>query len=158
MTPVLPSGAFHVECGEATYLAVNLGTKGGRDRVVPIDTPQKRELIDRAKTFAATKLASISDPTRTLAQVKNHFYEVVRSCGIKRSEGITSHGLRHGMANDRYAEETGSSSPVRGGGPVDRATDRAARLVIAEELGHSRESVTTHYLGSLRGPVARGCG
>jgi hypothetical protein len=31
----------------------------------------------------------------------------------------------------------------------DRATDRAARLVIAEELGHSRWSVTTHYLGTV---------
>jgi hypothetical protein len=38
------------------------------------------------------------------------------------------------------------------------AADRAVRLVIAEELGHSRESVTTHYLGSLRGPVAGGGG
>jgi integrase len=137
---------------QGTYLAVNVGTKGGRDRVVPIDTPHKRDLIDRAKTFAATKLASISDRAKTLVQVKRHYYEVVRACGIKRSEGITSHGLRHAMANDRYAEETGASSPVRGGGPVDRATDRAARLVIAEELGHSRESVTTHYLGSLRSP------
>lgn len=133
-----------------TYLALTVGTKGGRDRVLPIDTPRKRELIDRAKTFAASKLASVSDPAMTLVQVKNHYYAVVRGCGIKRSEGITSHGLRHGMANDRYEEEAGVPSPVRGGGPVDRATDRAARLILAEELGHSRESVTTHYLGSLR--------
>lgn len=140
------------------YLAINIGTKGGRDRVVPIDTPQRRELIDRAKTFAATKLASVSDPAKTLAQAKNHYYEVVRSCGIKRSEGITSHGLRHAMANDRYAEETGSPSPVRGGAAVEHSADRAARLVIAEELGHSRGSVTTHYLGGRRGPVAGGGG
>lgn len=136
---------------QGAYLAVNLGTKGGRDRVVPIDTPQKRELIERAKTFAATKLASTSDPAKKLDQVKNHYYAVVRSRGIKKSDGITSHGLRHGAANDRYKEETGEASPVRGGGPVDRDVDRAARLVIAEELGHSRGSVTTHYLGGRRG-------
>ena len=52
------------------YLALTVGTKGGRPRVVPIDTPQKRELVDRAKGFAATKLASISDPTKKLDQVK----------------------------------------------------------------------------------------
>lgn len=132
---------------KGSYLALTVGTKGGRDRVVPIDTPQKRELIDKAKTFAASKLASTSDPTKTLAQVKNHYYHVLRSCGITRAEGLTSHGLRHGYANDRYEQITGQPSPVRGGQSFDRNTDQAARLEVAEELGHSRESVTTHYLG-----------
>ena len=132
---------------KGSYLALTVGTKGGRDRVVPIDTPEKRELIDKAKTFAASKLASTSDPTKTLAQVKNHYYHVLRSCGITRAEGITSHGLRHGYANDRYEQIAGQPSPVRGGTASDRDTDLAARLEVAEELGHSRESVTTHYLG-----------
>lgn len=132
---------------KGSYLALTVGTKGGRDRVVPIDTPEKRELIDKAKTFAAFKLASTSDPTKTLAQVKNHYYHVLRSCGITRAEGITSHGLRHGYANDRYEQIAGQPSPVRGGTASDRDTDLAARLEVAEELGHSRESVTTHYLG-----------
>lgn len=47
----------------------------------------------------------------------------------------------------RYRELTGSDSPVRGGALVYRDTDRAARAVVAEELGHSREGITTHYLG-----------
>ena len=129
------------------YLALTVGTKGGRDRVVPIDTPEKRELIDKAKTFAASKLASTSDPNKTLAQVKNHYYHLLRSCGITRAEGLTSHGLRHGYANDRYQQITGDLSPVRGGRTLDTESDQAARLEIAEELGHSRGSVTTHYLG-----------
>lgn len=130
-----------------TYLALNVGTKGGRDRVVPIDTPEKRALVDLAKTFAASKLASVSDPTKTLAQVKNHYYHVLRSCGITRAEGITGHGLRHGYANDRYREISGEDSPVRGGHAQNSDADKAARMEVAEELGHSRESVTTHYLG-----------
>jgi integrase len=132
---------------KGAYLAVNVGTKGGRDRVVPIDTPEKRELIDRAKEFAASKLASTSDPSKTLAQVKNHYYAVVRACGITREAGISSHGLRHEYANDRYEQIAGEASPVRGGDDVNRDTDKAARLEVAEELGHSREDVTTHYLG-----------
>ncbi|MCE5388767.1 MAG: integrase domain-containing protein [Acidithiobacillus sp.] len=137
---------------QGSYLAVNVGTKGGRDRVVPIDTPEKRELLERAKTFAASKLASTSDPNKSLAQVKNHYYAVLRSCGITKKEaGVTSHGLRHQYANDRYQEFSGQESAVRGGEQVlDRDTDRAARLMLAEELGHSREDVTTHYLGSGR--------
>jgi integrase len=132
---------------KCAYLALTIGTKGGRDRVVPIDTPEKRALIDQAKTFAASKLASTSDPAKTLAQVKNHYYHVLRTCGITREDGITGHGLRHGYANDRYRQISGESSPVRGGQTPDRDTDKAARLEVAEELGHSRESVTTHYLG-----------
>jgi hypothetical protein len=29
----------------------------------------------------------------------------------------------------------------------DRDTDKATRLEVADELDHSREAVTTHYLG-----------
>ena len=130
-----------------TYLSITHGTKGGRDRVEPIRTPEQRALLDRAKTFCPTKSSSTSDPQRKLVQWKNHYYQVVRSCGITRKDGITSHGLRHQYANERYQELTGADSPVRGGAPVDRDTDRAAREVVAEELGHSREGVTTHYLG-----------
>lgn len=129
------------------YLLVNVGTKGGRDRVVPVDTPEKAALIERAKAFAASRLASTSDPALTLAQAKNRYYHVLRSCGISRAEGFTGHGLRHAYASDRYKALSGADSPVRGGQPSSRDDDRAARLEVAEELGHSRESVTTHYLG-----------
>jgi integrase len=132
---------------KGSYLALTVGTKGGRDRVVPIDTPAKRALIDQAKTFAASKLASTSDPALTLAQAKNRYYHVLRSCGVTRAEGVTGHGLRHAYASDRYKALSGADSPVRGGQPPGRDDDRAARLEVAEELGHSRESVTTHYLG-----------
>jgi integrase len=132
---------------KGSYLSITHGTKGGRDRVEPIRTPEQRALLERAKTFCATPSSSTSDPQRRLSQWKNHFYLVVRSCGITRKEGITSHGLRHQYASERYRELAGTESPVRGGAPVDRDTDRAVRYVVAEELGHSREEITTHYLG-----------
>ena len=132
---------------QGTYLSISHGTKGGRDRVEPIRTPEQRALLDRAKTFCATRSSSTSDPQRKLAQWKNHYYQVVRSCGITRSDGITSHGLRHEYANERYRELSGADSPVRGGATLDREADHAAREVVAEELGHSRADVTTHYLG-----------
>lgn len=129
------------------YLSVTHGTKGGRDRVEPIRTAQQREILEKAKGFCATPASSTSDPGRKLHQWKNHYYQVVRSCGITRRDGITSHGLRHQYANDRYQQLAGVESPVRGGGTVDPDADRVARLVLAEELGHSRESITDHYLG-----------
>jgi site-specific recombinase XerC len=129
------------------YLSVTHGTKGGRDRVEPIRSAQQREVLERAKAFCANPAASTSDPARKLHQWKNHYYQVVRSCGITRQDGITSHGLRHQYANDRYQQLAGEDAPVRGGGPVEPDVDRAARMVLAEELGHSREAITTHYLG-----------
>jgi hypothetical protein len=55
------------------YLALNVGTKGGRDRVVPVDTPEKVRLLEQAKALAGGQLASTSDPARSLAQWKNHY-------------------------------------------------------------------------------------
>lgn len=95
---------------KVTYLELTDGTKGGRPRVVPIMTQVQRELLDRAKTFAASKLSSTSDPNRRLSQVKNHFYYVLRQCGITRKGGFTHHGLRHGYANQRYKEISGKDS------------------------------------------------
>jgi integrase len=131
------------------YLAVNVGTKGGRDRVVPIDSPEKRELLERAKGFASSKMASTSDQNKTLAQAKAHYYWVLKTCGVTKENGITSHGLRHEYANNRYEQIAGTASPVRGGDLAthDRDADRSARLGVSEELGHSREDVTSHYLG-----------
>ena len=130
-----------------TYLSVTHGTKGGRDRVEQIRTPEQRAVLELAKTFCATPSSSTSDAQQKLSQWKNHYYRIVRSCRITRKDGITSHGLRHQYANERYRELTGSDSPVRGGAVVNRNTDQGARQVVAKELGHSRESVTTHYLG-----------
>jgi len=142
---------------KGSYLSITHGTKGGRDRVEPIRTPEQRALLERAKTFCASHSSSTSDPKRKLHQWKNHYYQVVRAFGITRKDEIVSHGLRHQYANDRYQELTGTDSPVRGGDSVEKSTDKAARSVVAEELGHSREGVTTHYLGRREpggGPIA----
>lgn len=86
-----------------------------------------------------------------MAQWKNHYYHVLRSCGITRENGLTAHDLRHAYGNDRFKDLCGQDSPVRGGKLVNREDDRAARLQVAEELGYSRESITTHYLGRDNG-------
>jgi integrase len=121
---------------KGTLLSITHGTKGGRDRVEPIRTPQQRALLERAKAFCTKPSSSTSDPNRKLHQWKNHYYQVVRACGITRRDGITSHGLRHEYANTRYQELTGADSPVHGAGAVERDVDQAARHIVAEELGH----------------------
>ncbi|MGC8536620.1 MAG: hypothetical protein ACP5QR_13995 [Rhizomicrobium sp.] len=116
-----------------------------------IDTPKQRDVLNRAKAFAEMPNASLCDPTLRLDQAKRKYYRVMRACGITLKTGhITSHGLRHSGANDRYEELTGKASPVRGGGPVDPERDEYARRIVAEELGHSRPHITTHYIGRYR--------
>ncbi len=135
---------------KGSYLAVSIGTKGGRDRTVPIDTPERRELIDRAKTYADRLTASTADPGKSLKQALGHYSRVVAKAGLTKAQlGVTSHGLRHAFANERYAHYSGSRSPVEGGNLKSQnwELDRFARLAVVEELGHSREDVSTHYLG-----------
>ncbi|MDH0568442.1 integrase domain-containing protein, partial [Pseudomonas oleovorans] len=113
------------------YLAVSIGTKGGRDRTVPIDTPERRELIDRAKTFADRRTASTADPGKSLKQALGHYSRIVAKAGLTKAQlGVTSHGLRHAFANERYAHYSGSRSPVEGGNLRSQnwELDRFARL------------------------------
>lgn len=131
-----------------TYLAVSDGTKGGRDRVVAIDTPEKRATLDAAKALAKTPEGRISDPALTLPQALDRYSNFVRKFGIsKKALGVTGHGLRAQFACERYEAEAGVPAPVRGGGKVNPEVDRLARCKVTEDLGHSRSSATNAYYG-----------
>jgi integrase len=152
-------------------LIVEHGTKGAKTRVVPIRTPKQRDVLDRAKK-ASEKNAKGSMVPRgyTPAQARARMYYVLRVIGAtKAGLGITSHGLRHQYANDRYEEITGiptvtretskllklaennrynkfiASSTIQR--PLDRPLDEAARHTITAELGHARLSITAAYTG-----------
>ena len=130
---------------------VSRGTKGGRQRTVQITEPRQRTALDEAKVFVSGMDGSIAPEAMSLKQARNRFYAVLRKAGITKENGITAHGLRHEFANAYFEAIAGYASPVRDGPkPVDKAIERHARLEVAESLGHSRESITTHYLGRHR--------
>lgn len=137
-------------------LQVIAGTKGGRPRRVPIETESQRAVLNEARSLVKhTARRSLIPVHYDLRRWLNHCYTVFRACGITRAEGITSHGVRHQYANDLYEQLTGSSSPVRGGGPpADPAQAKAARLTVSARLGHAREAITTAYFGSSHRPPA----
>ena len=69
--------------------------------------------------------------------------------GITQAQfGITAHGLRHEYAQGRYRACSGVEAPVRGGPVIESARDTAARLTVAQELGHARKQISGAYLGS----------
>ena len=140
------------------FLRVRYGTKGGRPRDIPVQTPEQEALLKRALQSVAPG-QYVGAPGRTTTQNANRFYNVLRRFGItKAALGVTAHGLRHQHANDRYEELTGEPSPVRGGSG-DGGEDATARLAIASELGHGRIAISDAYLGSSavmrRKPAAR---
>lgn len=127
---------------------VNRGTKGGRQRMVKITEPRQRTALDDAKAFVSGMDASVAPDALTLKQARNRFYAVLRKVGVTKQNGMTAHGLRHEFANAYFEELANYPSPVRGGpAPVDKSIEHYARLETAEALGHSRENITTHYLG-----------
>lgn len=132
------------------WLEVERGAKNGRLRNLPIDSEAKREVLERAKLRVGLN-ESLFDPARGLEEARAHFYRVMRKAGITRAHGITPHGLRHELANDVFERLAETPSPVRGGQPpADPEKLRFARLEVAELLGHSREDVVSHYVGSYR--------
>lgn len=140
-----------------TYLELLRGTKGGRIRWVPVDTTEKRAALEEAKQLVKSEIGHLGDPTKSLRQNMRRFKYVCDKFGITKAKlGVTIHGLRHQYAAERYEKFSGTPAPVRGGASIAREVDRAARLQVAEELGHSRENVTGAYLGGILKQPASG--
>ena len=121
--------------------------KGGREREVPIETLEQRQLVDEAKALA--KGASLVAPGyATYRDYLRHFRYECERVGI---HGV--HGHRHFYAQARYQELTGWTCPARGGPRSKQLTkeqkprDREVRLQISHEMGHGREAITAVYLG-----------
>jgi integrase len=123
-------------------------TKGGRERTIPILTPEQREVLDRAKALVRFQGASLIPKAKTYAQ-QLHAYE--GQC--RRANLDKLHGLRHSYAQARFLAVAGFACPAAGG-PLyaqltadQREVDADARAIISTELGHSRLQITIKYLG-----------
>ena len=137
------------------YARIKEGSKGGRLRFVPLDSPARLAAVQHAQDVAVGLDAHMGDPDRDLKRNLRRFDYVLEKFGVTmRQLGATSHGLRHEMLNDLYEDETGQASPVRGGGPVPPEIDKAARLTVAKAAGHSRTRAAGAYLGAVLGKRA----
>lgn len=138
-----------VECDRGNHLAITYGAKGGRGRVVPVQSAYQREVLDKAKAYASKHNGFLRTNRYNQQQAKRRFYYVLEQVKVSKSEtGVTAHGLRHEYANDLYMQRTGQDSPVNHGKRVPLKQDRETRKEITEALGHSRLAITSSYLGS----------
>ncbi|MEW9027715.1 phage integrase N-terminal domain-containing protein [Salmonella enterica] len=122
-------------------------TKGGRPRTIPVLTQEQRQLL--AEVRQLTGSGSLIPPDLSYREHLRVFERETASVGTGHT-----HGLRHAYAQRRYEELTGRKPPVLGGDSrrtmrrEERRKDDEIRRQISEELGHSRISVTSIYLGT----------
>ena len=137
--------------GVAFYLDTHRGTKGGRERLFPINNAVREEAIAYARRVALGINESVSDPRLTLQQAMRRLRYVMERFGITRAGlGVVPHGLRHQGAAVDYEGMTGMPPPVAGGSGVDPMLDFQARRGIAARLGHGRVQITDAYCGKTK--------
>ncbi|HGG6231314.1 TPA: hypothetical protein ACJG6B_003389 [Salmonella enterica subsp. enterica serovar Enteritidis] len=122
-------------------------TKEGLSRSIPVLTQEQRQLLVEVRDLAVS--GSLIPPDRSYREHLWVFERETASVGIGHT-----HGLRHAYAQRRYEVLTGRKPPVPGGRSrrtmrrEERQKDDEIRRQISEELGHSRISVTSTYLGT----------
>jgi integrase len=122
--------------------------KGGRGRVIPIRTDEQRYWLDQATRLAGKFGHSLIPQNKSYKQQRDVYDKQVSRAGLKNL-----HGLRHAYAQKLYKQLTGWEAPINGGPksrqltPEQKQIDRQARMILSEELGHSREQITVNYLG-----------
>ena len=119
-------------------------TKGGKERTVPILTPEQRTLLDKAKELAGG--GSLIPPQFTYIKQLGLYERHTTRAGLSKM-----HGLRHHYAQQRYEALTGWPCPVCGGptkkqlSDEQREQDKIARQIISRELGHERLQILQIY-------------
>ncbi|WP_144820422.1 integrase domain-containing protein [Marinobacter piscensis] len=133
--------------GEAAILE---GCKGGRkskDRTIKA-TEFRMEALNYAIEVRPKGSRNLLSETDT---VKSFLLRVVNPCRkfLKRAGVPTFRELRAGFAQDIYEEVMAGPSPLKEA-IRDKIMDRVARAEVARQLGHSRVSVASAYVGGLR--------
>jgi hypothetical protein len=122
--------------------------KGGRGRVVPIRTAEQRYWLNQATKLAGKFGHSLIPQKKSYKQQRDAYDKQANRAGLRNL-----HGLRHAYAQQRYKELTGWESPINGGPKLRALTheqkqiNHQARMILSEELGHSRKQITTAYCG-----------
>ncbi len=120
------------------------GTKGGLARTVPITHERQIASLERAATVQG-EARSMIPASQTWAQFRDGELREIRE--TLQDHGLSGlHDLRAGYASERYQTLTGERPPLEGG-QVSKADDKAAREILAVELGHGRIDIIAAYIG-----------
>lgn len=133
---------------ETGWVTIVRGTKGGRERKVPITTQQQTDALSLACGVQGNNRSMIPADT----SFKTWYNSTLSRCRaiLRKHTGAAFHDLRAAYACERYTAMTKCPPPVVADRSLaDRATDRETRMILALELGHRRLNVTSSYIGRM---------
>ena len=163
---------------KGSYFDIRKGVaKNGRERQIPIVTQLQRQTLDYVKSLVPKKehLGWVDKPKQrkgksssSQSEMSNQLLKrnqgrynanMIKLGFTKKDAGITGHGLRAEYAEDS-ALMKGFVPATLGGtkGQLDQESLDLARLQVAENMGHSRTSVTNAYYGSLKAKMPNSLG
>lgn len=148
VVPFAATGLPYEEQKAELYAGVLRGSKGGRQRYIPLDTQERLTAIERARALARDN-GDLTQPGMSLKQSLQRFSNVMKKFGLMRSAlGATAHGLRHEVLLEEFERSTGCAAPVRGGKSPAPEVETSARQGVAELAGHARIRASNAYCGS----------
>lgn len=131
-------------------LPIKKGTKGGRYRVLPLDTPEKLDVLRQLQAVVQDRDGFLGWPGESLKTNARRLSYIAKKFGLTKADlGVTLHGLRHEVANNEFEHLSGVQSAIRGGNSPLRGEKRVAAQLVAQLLGHSRVSIVSAYCGSV---------
>lgn len=130
-------------------VVITAGTKGGRNRTIPILTSNQLGALNRA-AFVQESDKSLIPTSQNWREWREGDLRELREL-IQKTLGASGlHDLRAAYACERYQSLTRLSAPlmkVQGDRDID---DSQARQIIAEELGHARSDISSAYIGGKK--------
>ena len=148
IVPFASTGLPESEMQADRYVWIRQGAKNGRQRFVPLNTPQRVAAIEYAQSVVIGSDAHMGDPNNDLRRNLRRFDYVLAKFGITaRLLGVTAHGLRHEALIEEFVACSGQQPPVRGGGPLTPEAETAARRAVARLAGHERLRASSAYCG-----------
>lgn len=141
----LDAKSAYAEAKETGKVTISEGTKGGREREMPITSENQLQALQKASEAQGEGRNMIPEG-ESWKNWREGGLRGIREI-IQEKTGGGLHDLRSAYACQRYEELTGSAAPVAGGQIENRAIDHEARETISQELGHSRIDVVSSYIG-----------
>jgi len=127
-------------------------TKGGIRRIIPITNKEQRICLNEIKKICGNE--SLIPEEKSFIEQRNLYDRLTHNAGL-----YNLHGFRHAYAQRRYLELTAQFSKTNGwrssldGGKAhnklnnyEKEIDLKVRAIIANELGHSRVSISKIYV------------
>ena len=146
---LLDARSAYAQAIERGVVRIEDGTKGGRERELPITNQRQIDTL-REAAQAQGDARAVMTPEQNWREWREVGLREARETVAEAAGARGLHDLRATYAAERYQAITGHPAPCNGGTISDRAADREAREQIAQELGHGRIDVVSAYIGSSK--------